>query len=168
MESTSSSPDDTKEPLLQELNRSCSLLCVKVLLLHGLGDIDCLPVFDDEMSLPFLDAGEKPLTCVVGRSDREVRRFGGASDKKPGRFACHACSFGEAEFPRVVFEFAGDTPFLPEEDICPLEPELVLRSTGVEDLGVGEMGLFGVEDLCEGVVGRIIGDGLEEDGLPLP
>lgn len=62
----------------------------------------------------------------------------------------------------------GDAGLLPQEDACPVEPVLILRSVGVEGLGVGDDGLFGVEDLCEGVAGREAGDGLArgaEDGL---
>lgn len=124
-----------------------------------MGDIDFLPNFEDE-SLPFLDAGDEPLTYDAGRSAREVRRFGGASEEKPGRVDCHARNFGEAEFPRVVF--TGDVPLTPEEAMVPLDPALILREVGVEDLGAGVDGLFGgVEGLREGVVDRRTGAGLE-------
>lgn len=75
-----------------------------------------------------------------------MRRLGGASDEKPGIFDCHALIFGEAEFPRLVF--TGDVPLTPNEATVLLDPVLILRGVGVEDLGAG------VEDLLGG------GDGL--------
>lgn len=62
------------------------------------------------MSLPFPDAGDDPLTYDAARSDKEVRRFGGASDDNPGRFDFQALNLGEAEFPRLGF--TGEGPLL--------------------------------------------------------
>lgn len=123
-----------------------------------MGDIDCL-------LLPFLDAGDEPLTYDAGRSAKEVRRLGGASEGKPGILVCHALIFGEAEFPRLVLTgeiplfpgetvgplvLAGEVPLFPGETAGPLEPVLIRRGVGVEDLGPGVMGLVGgVEDLLE-------------------
>lgn len=122
--------------------------------------MDCLPNFEDE-SLPLLDdAGDKPLTCDAALSDREVRRFGGASEEKPGRVDCHACNFGEAEFPR--FAFPGEGALLPEDDGRLLDPVLVLRMVGVADRGAGDEGLFGgVDGLRDGVADRNVGVGLD-------
>lgn len=117
-----------------------------------MGDIDCLPNLEPE-SLPFLDAGEEPLTYDAGRSAREVRRLGGASEEKPGILDCHALIFGEAEFPRLVL--IGEVPLAPE-------PVLVLLGVGVEDLGAGVEALFGGgEGLRDGVAGRWLRVGLE-------
>lgn len=121
----------------------------------------------EEWSLPFLDAGEEPLTYVAGRSAREVRRLGGASEEKPGIFVCHALIFGEAEFPRLVF--TGEVPLIPGEATVLLDPVLILRGVGVEDLGAGVGDLLGgVDGLCDGVdglrdgvAGRRLGVGLE-------
>lgn len=127
-----------------------------------MGDIDCLLFLDtvgDIDCRPFLDAGEEPLTYDDGRSAKEVRRFGGGSEEKPGRFVCHPRSFGEAELPRLVV--TGEVPLLPEDDPCPFESLLELRRVGVEDRGVGEEGLVGVDDLREGVVGLRTAVGLE-------
>ena len=138
------------------------------MLLGAVGDIDCLLNFEVD-SLPFLDAGEEPLTYDAGRSAREVRRLGGASEEKPGIFACHALIFGEAEFPRLVF--IGDVPLIPGEAMAPLDPVLILRGVGVEDLGAGVKGLLGgVDGLRDGVAFRTPGGGLEwgvDDVLPL-
>jgi len=159
--SMSSSPEETTEPLLYELKRSRSLLCDELALLEAVGDIDCL--------LLLLGVGDNPLTCGDGRSDSDVRRFGGASEEKPGRFDCHPRNFGEAELPRLAV--MGDVPLLPDDDACPLEPVLILLSVGVEDLGVGVDGLFGgVDGLREGVTGRARGGGLQrgaEDDLDI-
>ena len=106
------------------------------------GDIDCLPNFEPE-SLLFLDAGEEPLTYDAGRSATEVRRFGGASEEKPGIFDCHALIFGEAEFPLLVL--MGEVP---------LAPDPVLILPGVEDLGADVEALLGGGDgLRDGVAG---------------
>lgn len=115
--------------------------------------MDCLLYFEAE-SLLLLDAGEEPLTYDAGRSSKEVRRLGGASEEKPGKFDCHAFTLGEAEFPRAVF--TGETP------LAPLDPVLILRGVGVEDLrGVGVLDLrVGVKDLLGGGDGR-------RDGLAL-
>lgn len=129
------------------------------MLLEAVGDIDCLLNLEVE-SLPFLDAGEEPLTYDAGRSAREVRRLGGASEEKPGIFACHALIFGEAEFPRLVF--IGEVPLTPGEAMVPLEPVLILRGVGVEDLGAGVEGLLGgVDGLRDGVPCCGPGGGLE-------
>ena len=106
------------------------------------------------MSLPFLDAGEEPLTYDAGRSAREVRRLGGASKEKPGIFDCHALTFGDAEFPLLVL--TGEVPLTPDPATVPLEPVLVLRGVGVEDLRAGvELLLGGGDGLRVGVAGRI-------------
>lgn len=122
-----------------------------------------LPLLDaGDRPLPFLDAGEEPLTYEAGRSPREVRRFGGASVEKPGKFDCHACNFGEAEFPLLAF--TGELPILPDDTTETLEPVLILRGVGVEDLGADVEGLVGVVDLDglrDGVVGRKTGVELE-------
>lgn len=76
-------------------------------------------------SLPFLDAGDEPLTYDAGRSANEVRRLGGTSEEKPGILVCQALIFGEAEFPRFVF--TGEVPLTPDETPEPLEPVLILR-----------------------------------------
>lgn len=94
------------------------------MLLEAVGDIDCLPDLEDE-SLPFLDAGEEPLTYDAGRSANEVRRLGGASKEKPGIFVCHALIFGDAGLPRLVFR--GEVPLTPYEDTVPLDPGLIFR-----------------------------------------
>lgn len=123
----------------------------------------------EEESLPFLDAGEEPLTYVAGRSAREVRRLGGASEENPGILVCHALIFGEAELPRLVF--IGEVPLIPGEATEVLDPMLVLRGVGVEDLGAGVEGLLGgVDGLGDGLACRRLGVGLElraDDGLPL-
>ncbi|MCI34986.1 hypothetical protein A2U01_0056207, partial [Trifolium medium] len=95
-----------------------------LLLLEGVGDIDCRLNFDVE-SLPFLDAGDEPLTYVAGRSAKEVRRLGGASEEKPGILVCHALIFGDEEFPRLVL--TGEVPLTPDVTTEPLEPVLNLR-----------------------------------------
>jgi len=74
----------------------------------------------DAESLPFLDAGDEPLTYDAGRSPNEVRRLGGTSEEKPGMLVCQALIFGDAEFPRFVF--TGEVPLTTE----PLEPVLIL------------------------------------------
>jgi hypothetical protein len=71
--------------LLYELNRS--LLCDELALLDGVGDIDCLLPLQF-MSNPLKDEGDPPLERDTGRSDRDVRRFGGASKEKPGSLDC--------------------------------------------------------------------------------
>lgn len=146
-------------------------------LLEGVGDIDCLLDRDDK-SLPFLDAGEEPLTYDAGRSANEVRRLGGASEEKPGIFVCHALIFGEAELPRLVgtgevprlvgkgevprLVGKGEVPLALDEDIA-LDPVLILRVVAVD-------GLLGWGDgPLDGVAGRKLGVGFEwgaEDGLP--
>lgn len=68
-------------------------------------------------SLPFLDAGEEPLTYDPGRSLSEVRRLGGASNEKPGMLDCHAFIFGDAEFPLAVL--AGEVPLFPDDVAMP-------------------------------------------------
>lgn len=123
-----------------------------------MGDIECLPYFIAE-SLPFLDAGEEPLTYDAGRSVREVRRLGGASKEKPGMFDRHALIFGEAEFPRLVR--IGELPLTPVEAAV-LEPVLALRGVGVRYPGAGVEGLFGGGDgLRVGVAARTLGVGLD-------
>lgn len=113
----------------------------------------------EDESLPFLVAGEEPLTYVAGRSAREVRRLGGASDENPGILVCHALIFGEAEFPRLVLE--GEVPLIPGDATEPLDPMLNLRGVGVEDLGAGVDGLLGgVDGLDDGVECRTLGVGL--------
>jgi hypothetical protein len=93
-----------------------------------------------------LDAGEEPLTYDAGRSAREVRRFGGASEEKPGIFDCHALIFGDAEFPLLVL--MGEVPLAPD-------PVLILLGVGVEDLGAGVEALLGGGDgLRDGVEAR--------------
>lgn len=123
----------------------------------------------DVDSLPFLDAGDEPLTYDAGRSAKEVRRLGGASEEKPGILVCHALIFGDAEFPRLVL--TGEVPLIPDETTGPLEPVLILRGVELEDLEAGVMGLFGGGDgLLDGVACRILGVGLEfgtDEGLPL-
>jgi hypothetical protein len=129
------------------------------MLLEAVGDIDCRLNLEVE-SRPFLDAGEEPLTYDAGRSAREVRRLGGTSEEKPGIFACHALIFGEAEFPRLVF--IGEVPLIPGEAMVPLDPVLILRGVGVEDLGAGVEGLLGgVDGLRDGVPCCGPGGGLE-------
>ena len=133
------------------------------MLLEAVGDIDCLPDLEED-SLPFLDAGEVPLTYDAGRSASEVRRLGGASKEKPGMFDCHARILGDSEFPLPVL--TGETP------LTPLEPVLSLRGVGVEDLVTGVEGLLsGGDDFRVGVAGRKLGVGLElgaeDDDLPL-
>ena len=104
-------------------------------------------------SLPFLDAGEEPLTYDAGRSASEVRRLGGASEEKPGILVCHALIFGEAEFPRLVL--MGEVPLIPDETPGPLEPVLILRGVTLEDLAAGVEGLLGGGDgLLVGVACR--------------
>ena len=148
-ESTSSSPDDATEPLLWD----------ELILLEAVGDIDCLADLEDE-SLPFLDAGEDPLTYEAGRSANEVRRLGGASNEKPGIFVFHALTFGDAEFPRLLF--TREVSRTPDEDTEPPEPVLILRGVGVEDLGTGVADLLGGGDgLRVGVAFRKLGVGLE-------
>jgi hypothetical protein len=87
IESRSSSPDDVAEALLYELIRSRSILWDEQALLDGVGDIDCLLPLEP-MSTP-LKEGDPPLERDTGRSDRDVRRFEGASKGKPGTFDCH-------------------------------------------------------------------------------
>ena len=88
-----------------------------------------------------MDAGEEPLTYDAGRSAREVRRFGGDSEEKPGIIDCHALIFGEAEFPLLVL--TGEVP---------LTPDPVLILLGVEDLGADVEALLGGGDgLRDGV-----------------
>lgn len=129
------------------------------MLLVAVGDIDCRLNLEVE-SLPFRDAGEEPLTYDTGRSAREVRRLGGASEEKPGIFACQALIFGEAEFP--LFVFIGEVPLIPVEATVPLDPVLILRGVGVEDLRAGVEGLLGgVDGLRDGVAGCGPGGGLE-------
>lgn len=114
-----------------------------------------------------MDAGDTPLERDTDRSDKEVRRFGGVSEEKPGRLVCHPRSFGEAEFPRLAF--TGETPLFPDENGWLLEILFILRSVGVEDLVVGVDGLAGGgEGLRDGVDDRKAGGGLEreaEEGL---
>lgn len=133
-----------------------------------MGDIDCLLNFGVE-SLPFLDAGDEPLTYAVGRSAKEVRRLGGASEEKPGILVCHALIFGEEEFPRLVL--TGEVPLTPDETTEPLEPVLIRRGVKVEDLEADVMGLFGGGDgLLDGVACREFEVGLlfgNDEGLPL-
>lgn len=77
-----------------------------------------------------------------------MRRFGGASEEKPGIFDCHALIFGEAEFPLLVL--MGEVPLAPE-------PVLILLGVGVgvEDLGAGVEALLGGGDgLRDGVEAR--------------
>ena len=89
-----------------------------------------------------------------------MRRLGGASEENPGILACHALILGEAEFPLLVF--TGETPLIPDVATVPLEPVLILRGVGVDDLGTGVEGLLGgVDGLCDGVACRTLGDGLE-------
>jgi hypothetical protein len=114
----------------------------------------------DVESLPFLDAGDEPLTYVAGRSAKEVRRLGGASEEKPGILVCHALIFGDEEFPRLVL--TGEVPLTPDVTTEPLEPVLNLRGVKEEDLETGVVGLFGGGDgLLDGVAFRK----LEEVGL---
>ncbi|KAF5933309.1 hypothetical protein HYC85_029480 [Camellia sinensis] len=122
------------------------------------GDIDCLPLEDE--SLPFWDAGEEPLTYDAGQSANEVHRLGGASKEKPGIFVCHALIFGDTVFPQLLV--TGEIPVIPDEDIVPPDPVLILRRVGAEDLGTGVNGLFGRGDgLCDGVPWQTLGVGLE-------
>lgn len=83
--------------------------------------------------------------------------------------ACHAFIFGDAEFP--LLGFTGELPLAPEGAAGPLEPVLILRGVGVEDLGAGVDGLLvGGDGLLVGVEGRKPGGGLEwgpKDCLPL-
>lgn len=73
--------------MLHELKRSRSLLWDELALLDGVGDIDrLLPL--EPMSNPLKDEGDPPLERDNGRSGRDVRRFGGASEEKPGSFNC--------------------------------------------------------------------------------
>lgn len=130
------------------------------MLLEAVGDIDCLPNFEDE-SLLCLDAGEEPLTYDAGRSARDVRRLGGASEEKPGILDCHACIFGEAEFRQLAF--TGEAPLTPVEVTALLDPVLILRGVGVEDLGVG-VNIFlggGGDGRCDGVACRKVRVGVE-------
>lgn len=108
-----------------------------------MGDIDCLPNLEVE-SLLFLDAGEEPLTYDAGRSAKDVRRLGGASEEKPGILVCHALIFGEAEFPRLVL--TGEVPLIPDETAGLPEPVLIRRGVGVEDLETVVAGFVGGGD----------------------
>lgn len=123
------------------------------MLVEAVGDNDCLVDAEDE-SLLFLDAGEDPLTYDAGRSDREVRRFGGASMENPGMFDCQALTFGDGEFPLLVL--IGEVPLIADETPVPSEPTLERRGVGVEDLGAGVGDGFREEELC-----RNVGGGLE-------
>lgn len=63
---------------------------------------------------PFLDAGDTALEFDDGNSAREVQRFAGESEEKPGGFVSHPRSFGEAELPRLGL--TGEVPLLTGED----------------------------------------------------
>lgn len=74
--------------MLYELKRSRSVLWDEIVLLDGVGDIDCLLPLET-MFNPLKDEGDPPLERDNGRSDIDVRRFGGASKEKPGSLDCH-------------------------------------------------------------------------------
>lgn len=86
--------------------------------------------------------------------------MGGASKEKPGIFDCHPLIFGEAELPRLVL--MGEVPLTLGETAVPLEPVLILRGVGVEDLGADVEDLLGGGDgLRVGVADRRAGVGLD-------
>lgn len=86
--------------------------------------------------------------------------MGGASKEKPGIFDCHPLIFGEAELPRLVL--MGEVPLTLGETAVPLEPVLILRGVGVDDLGADVEGLLGGGDgLRVGVADRRAGVGLD-------
>lgn len=79
---------------------------------------------------------------------------------KPGIFDCHPLIFGEAELPRLVL--MGEVPLTLGETAVPLEPVLILRGVGVEDLGADVEDLLGGGDgLRVGVADRRAGVGLD-------
>jgi len=103
------------------------------------------------MSNPLKDEGDPPLERDTGRSDRDVRRFGGASKEKPGSLDCQPWSFGEDGLLLVLI---GEVPpFLFK--IGSLEPVLNLLEAGLGDLrgGVDVLEAGGVEDLRDGAAG---------------
>jgi hypothetical protein len=63
------------------------LLCEELVLLDGVGDLDCLLPLQP-VSNPLNDEGDPPLERDTERSDRDVRRLGGASKEKPGSLDC--------------------------------------------------------------------------------
>ena len=159
MDSKSSSAEDVADALLYELTWSRSLLWVELALLDGVGDIDfLLPL--QFMSNPLKDEGDPPLERDNGRSDREVRRFGGASKEKPGWFDCQPWSFGEDD---LWLALTGELPLLPFETGS-LELVLILLEAGLGDLRGGVNVLeVGVEDLCDSVAGCKVSGGLHRE-----
>ena len=159
MDSKSSSAEDDADALLYELTWSRSLLWVELALLDGVGDIDCLLPLQF-MSNPLKDEGDPPLERDNGRSDREVRRFGGASKEKPGWFDCQPWSFGEDD---LWLALTGELPLLPFETGS-LELVLILLEAGLGDLRGGVNVLeAGVEDLRDGVAGCKVSGGLHRE-----
>jgi hypothetical protein len=112
------------------------------------------------MSNPLKDEGDPPLERDTGRSDRDVRRFGGASKEKPGWLDCQPWGFGEDDLWLVLI---GELPLLPFE-IKSLEPALILLEAGLGDLRGGVNVLeAGDKDLCGGVAGCKASGGLHRE-----
>lgn len=147
MDSRSSSADNVADALLYELKWSRSLLMDELALRDGVGDIDCLLPLQF-MSNPLNDEGDPPLERDNGRSDRDVRRFGGASKEKSGWLACQPWTFGEDD---PWLPLTGEPPLLPLE-IGSIELVLILLEAGLGDLRGGVKFLeAGVEYLRDGV-----------------
>lgn len=85
-------------------------------------------------------------------------------------FDCHTFILGEAELPRL--DLTGEVPLRAGDAMVVVEPVLILREVGVEDLDTGPEGFPGLGEilLTGGVTDRGPDAGLvwrAEDGLPL-